>query len=665
MNVTNTIGLTDLMTPTMRHIINTMNMMISSMIRVDQISDNIGQESFSGMQREIRAAEIELNRMNQQLTGIQPRSDNINQGFSRWALTLGGVYAAIGLIRMGITKLVQITKISDEYTGINARVALINDGLQTQAELQDKIMRSANSTRSSYTATADLIAKIGMTGVMKTNDEAIGFADKINKLIKIGGGTAMQNEASLMQLSQALASGVLQGDEFRSLRENAPALMATLAKGMDVSIGKLREMSAEGELTSQVIIEAMNKMGTEIDAQFAMMPRKFAENATIVRNVIGSWLADIANADEALGKLNLRFTNFVNWISSENGMKFLQSVATGLNFIITLILFGTDFIGELITTVNSLGGIWEGVFSGVIIAALLIAIPLIWAKVTAILALAQAWVMLYAPVLVIALAIGMVIATLVHFGITARDVVTFVGGLFGALVGHIVNSFIYLYNMLGQFAVFFVNMFIDPIFAVQNLFYNLIENIIGYFNSLVNGIIDGLNWIIQKANSVGANINTIGHQDFSNPMKQPIALFSGTKTFKNKDFVDYSSFASKGASMATGFLDKFSGSSIEKAMTGQGLGGFGAGNDIGDIGKVGKIGKIEQDVNIADEDIKMLMEMAVQNRVNQINLNVETTAAQITNHNSISSAVDADQLLDYMAQTIQEGASISVKEYHG
>lgn len=662
MTVSNSIAMKDYMTPTLRYIIHTMNMMISNMQRLDAQSNKIGNDAFSAMRRNIASAEVELDAMEQNLTAMYHSSNMVGQSFSGWAMQLTGIWSALQLIRQVIAVIGKLAKITDEYISVNARLGLINDGLQTQEQLQQRILKSANQTRSSYAETANLVTKIGMTGAVRTNDEAVKFAEKVNMLLKIGGGTQSENSASLLQLSQALASGRLQGDEFRSLRENAPALMAALAKGMDVPIGQLREMAAEGELTSDIIIKAFDNMDSEIQSQFMQLPRTFGENAVVMNNIMTEWLGKFMETGGALWRINERFTQFVNWLNSEQGQNILDIIATTLNFIVFLIdLVIGAFVG-LWDMVSEAGPVWESLLTGIIVAGFVAILPLVWGAVTAIGAFIASAAVAVAPFLPLIIVVSLVTYEARRMGVTFQDVFNFVGGLAGFLVAFLVNRFIYFYNTVGEIAVFLQNLFIDPVFAIQNLFYNMIQNVLEYFESMINGIINGLNWIAGKANSAfGTNIKTFDHVSLANknPMKKPTSDKT-VKTWDKMGYVDHAAFAQKGAQLATGLLDK----GEKMLQRSGGLSSVGAGKNIGDVGKVGKVGKIEDKVNIADEDIKMLADIVTRDRVNQINLSVQTKSPVIQNSATIREEADLDKLANKLAEKLDEASETSTDIYY-
>lgn len=674
MDVVSTLGINDKMTRIMTGIVRTLNVVISTMQRLDSTSNVVGKDALNLMRHEIRGAEAQLKNLDALLKSTGNNSPPVS-GISKFQARLMSLYSAVQLVSMALRRLGDIAHLSDEFVSVNARLSLINDGLQTQAQLQEKVLKSANATRSSYKATAELISKIGMTGAITNNDKQIDFAEKVNKMLKIGGGTSQMNESALLQLSQSLSSGVMQGDEFKSLKENAPALMQNIAKGIGVNQSELKNLATQGKLTTDVIISAIDKMGGSIDEQFNKLPRTFGENATVFQNMVGTWLAKLSSADGALGQLNQKFTEFTNFLASAEGVQMLNNIGTTLSIITAIVIGLFDTVGAGIGIISDFGGVWEGI----VVAGFVMLLPWIWKNVEAlgVMALkvydiAVKWAVANAPIIMVGLAIGLLIGILAHFGISASQVVGFVAGLFVGLVVTIINKGLYFYNMVGQLAVFLQNLFIDPVFAIQNLFYAMTLNVIGFFQNLVNSIIDGLNFIIRAAQAVGADIKELNHQTFVEDFKDSHAAPTSNKnvkTWENK-YLDAGEIAGKASTAAMnkmdGLLSKLDKFNLNSSnFGGAGLGSnnmpLGENKNISDIGKVGKVGSIEKDVNIADEDIKMLYEMAVGNRVNQINLNIETPAPQFISNNNISKEVDFDEMYDGFAKRMIEESEISVK----
>ncbi len=648
MRVDNSIAINDYMTATMRSILRTMNMMISNMQRLDAQANVLGAGAFDTMRQEIAAAEVSLGQLRSNLLAADMAQQGAAGSAGAWGMKLAGIYSLVSMIRAVFGAIKQImTEFVDGYSTANARLGLVNDGLQTQLELQNKVAESANRARASYQATANLVTSIGMTGAMGTTQDAVNFAEKVNKLLVIGGGGAQQNEAALLQLSQALASGRLQGDEFRSLRENAPALMATIAKGMGVPMGALKQMSTDGELTAEAIIKALENMGGEIDAQFAAMPVTFSQNLQIMKDTLGRWAADMAK-DGALKKINDLFARLNVWLASDNGQAFLESISNGLYAIayaIELVVNGFIWLSDMI---NALGPIGDMIFYGILAAGAVAAASALWGVVAPLGAIAIEFLTIYWPVFAVGAAITGLILLLNHFGVTAEDILTFVGGILGGLFAFTFNKVIFLYNILVSFSEFLVNVFIDPVYAVKKLFYDLTTNIADFFWNVINGIVDGLNWIISKTNDIaGTSFDTIERISYE-AMKPPESDKDVVK-FDRFDYLDYKDFAGKGADLATGFLKKVQDSDIASIGT-----GFMGKTSLDSVNQVGKVGKIDSDINIAKEDIKYLLDATTQKYVNQINLTVQTQAPVINTNGTIREEADLEKLAGNITEKINE-----------
>lgn len=198
------------------------------------------------------------------------------------AKLMAGAFAA-DMAKEAITA---VTQISDEYAAMSSRIKLINDGLQSNKELMDAIHDSANRSRMSYQDTAAVVGKLGILAkdAFGSNQEMIFFAEQMNKQFKIGGASIQEQTAAMYQLTQAMASGRLQGDEFRSILENAPMLAQAIATEMGTSIAGLRELSSEGAITADIIKNAMISSAEETNAKFAEMPMTFAEMWQVLQN---------------------------------------------------------------------------------------------------------------------------------------------------------------------------------------------------------------------------------------------------------------------------------------------------------------------------------------------------------------------------------------------
>ena len=202
-------------------------------------------------------------------------------------LQFAGAVTGIGLAANAVKDVaVAAAQTADQLTSIRSRINLINDGSQTTAEIMDKIYSAANRSRGSYIDMADSVAKLNMLAkdAFSSNDEAIYFVEQLNKQFKISGAGIQEASAAMYQLTQAMASGKLQGDEFRSIMENAPLLAQSIAREMGMSVGQLKEMSSQGLITADIIKSALFNAAEETDARFGEIPMTFAEVGQSVQN---------------------------------------------------------------------------------------------------------------------------------------------------------------------------------------------------------------------------------------------------------------------------------------------------------------------------------------------------------------------------------------------
>lgn len=195
---------------------------------------------------------------------------------------LGKVAATVGSV-MGVK---QIIGLSDTMSQTKARLDLMNDGLQSTKELQDRIFDSAQKSRGSYQDTADLVSKLGLNAkdAFENTAQIVDFAEQVNKQFVISGASAEETKNATLQLTQALSSGVLRGDELRSIFGQAPTLIQSIANYMGVPIGRIRDMAAEGQITAETVKNALLECADETNAKFASMPLTFSQLWTNFKN---------------------------------------------------------------------------------------------------------------------------------------------------------------------------------------------------------------------------------------------------------------------------------------------------------------------------------------------------------------------------------------------
>lgn len=202
----------------------------------------------------------------------------VSKAFS--ALPMAGMVAGVALVGQEVLEVgAKATAVSDKFASIKARINLINDGSQSTASIMDKVYQASERTRGSYTDMLDSVAKLNMLAKdsFTSNDEAIRFVEQLNMQFKLSGANVNEVSSAMTQLTQAMAAGRLQGDEFNSIMENAPMLAQAISQEMGVPIGQLKELGSEGAITAEVIKNALFNSADETQAKFNEMPMTFQE----------------------------------------------------------------------------------------------------------------------------------------------------------------------------------------------------------------------------------------------------------------------------------------------------------------------------------------------------------------------------------------------------
>lgn len=242
---------------------------------------------------------------------------------------------------------VSAIKTTDQLTQLRARIDLINDGSQSTAEIMDKVFSAANRSRGSFLDMADSVAKLNMLAkdAFTSNDEAIYFVEQLNKQFKIAGAGVQETTSAMYQLTQAMAAGKLQGDEFRSIMENAPMLAQSIAQEMGLSVGQLKEMSSQGLITADIIKNALFASAEETNAKFAEIPMTFQDIGTKLQNdLIAAFqpvmeeLGNMTSSDAFMSVLNeLAFAFKVVAAAAQVSIAIIKGAFSGLSVVITTI----------------------------------------------------------------------------------------------------------------------------------------------------------------------------------------------------------------------------------------------------------------------------------------------------------------------------------------
>ena len=283
-SIRTSIALYDGMTGPLRSINRMLGTLLDSMVSMHEASGiAFDTEQVSEMRTDLAEVTDQINNLEGAIENTRRSEQRLNK---EQELLTGSIkkYAAAAASAFGIK---QLLNLSDDMTSTNARLTMLVDDGGSVKELEEKIYASAQRSRSAYLDTASAVAKLGINAkdAFANNDEAIAFAELINKQFVIAGASVQEQQAAMLQLTQAMASGVLRGDELNSVFEQAPIIIQNIAEYLDVPIGKIRKMASDGEITADIVKKAMFAAADDINKKFDSMPMTWAQVWTTLSNV--------------------------------------------------------------------------------------------------------------------------------------------------------------------------------------------------------------------------------------------------------------------------------------------------------------------------------------------------------------------------------------------
>lgn len=559
---------------------------------------------------------------------------------------LAAIYLSAQTIKQTVQGAVQG---SDAFVTTRARLELIVDEGQSTKQLHDMIYAASQRARGDFRAMANMVGRLGLLAgeAFSSTNEIVAFAETMQKAFKISGASLEEQTSAMYQLTQAMAAGRLQGDEFRAVMENAPLLADAIAKFTGKSKGELKKMAAEGLITADIIKGALFSAAEEINRRFETLPRTFGDTWQQIKNF--AWRA----FEPVFARMN-------EWLNSEQGIVVIQGITSAIQFAAqaaNALLNILIWIGDVI---YNNWGIIEPILitiSSVLLALLIQKIwnmvTALWATVPPLLAQAAAWLATHWPIMLIGAAIGFVIYALYRWSDTVAEVIGFVVGMFGALLAHIYNMFAYFANIVLSVAEFFANVWRDPVYAVKKLFYDLVINALQWLTNLARGIENIINAI------PGLEVNiTSGLSNLLNRLEMARAnLKTEADVVQLMRFqqMDYREAFSIGQRMGRSF-GQFAANGIQNVVKKVG-GLFDMQNinkladsmsfpldldSVGKIGKVGEVGRINDTVDISNEDLKIMRELAemksIQNFVT-LTPTVNVTTGDIRNDTDINTII--------------------------
>lgn len=654
-------------------------------------------QTVGNTERYIRDNVDEQGRFNQEISAGTQQANELTNTIKR------AVAAYVSIQSVG-----KALNISDELVQTTSRLNMMNDGVQTTAELVNMVYAAAQDARGSFSQMADVVARFGNNAkdAFSSSEEVVAFADLIQKQMTIAGASTQEAANAELQLSQALGSGVLRGDELNSIFEQAPNLIQNIADYLDVPIGKIREMAADGELSADVVKAAIFSAADDINSKFNEMPMTWGQmwqsmqnTALIAFQPVLQRLNDLANSEafqtfvqnavEAMATLANIVLNIFELVGTVGGFiadnwSVISPIIYGVIGALAVyaaylgIVKGIEIASAAATAIHSVAmsakiGVMAALTGQTMAATAaqmgyngaLYACPVVWI------------IMLLIALIAIIFAVCNAIAKMTGVANSGFGVIT--GGVnvviqfFKNLGLTVANIALGIGNAIAALASNMMTAFHNAICSVQSWFYNLlstalsvIEGICSALNKLpfvefdYSGISSAADDYAAKASEAAGNKED--YQSISDAFNEGFTTFDAFQDGWASDAFN------AGAAWGDGIADKVSNFSLSDVFgqtdipnVGDYTSGFndaiansGVGDSIGNIDD--NTGKIKDSLDVTEEDLKYLRDIAEQESINRFTT-AEVTINQ-TNNNNVSSDTDLDGFItaldDAMGEAIDE-----------
>lgn len=611
----------DGMTSKLRKIITALSRTNRALEVTDSLSDQVNPgANFDRASSAVSRASDQADNFNRKQQQAQKEAKGVANAWGSVKKYIGSALAAISVQK--------IIDLADTMTTTRARIDLMNDGLQTTDELQSMIMASANRSRAAYQTTADAVSKMGIMAkdAFGNNAELIQFTELINKQFTIAGTSAAGVDAAMLQLTQAMSSGVLRGEELNSIFEQAPTIIQTIADYLGVPIGQIRAMAAEGQITSTIVKNAMLSSADEINAKFNAMPMTFAQVWTLAKNIALKAFGPVIHAIGAGAQWI-----YENWSTIAPifwglaGAAIAYAVALGIQTAATWIANGAAKAFFVTLLSNPL--FWIALAVGVVIAAL-------YKMIQAVGGVKNAWEICKAALVV---------------SWTALKVAFF------AVYNWIANLIDKLKLCWQKAGTAIANFMGDMKVSVLTVLQNMINGAIGIINDFISLLnkIPGVNIsLIEQVTfaTTAAAENEAAKQARADALNQYEADIKAAQAERDATY----SAAKQELADATAQLSETYANARAEAAQANSDAGVSDWNtdqyDVGNVDSVGSVGSIESDVNIADEDLKFLRDVAEMRYVQ----NFVTLTPTVAVDAQISEKVDVDEVVTKIEKKLED-----------
>lgn len=604
---------------------------------VDSMDFSAANAAYNSMQLKLDAIERQI-RDNTDAQGAF--NDALKEGGNSADGLLGKLKGLAGAY-IGIQGVQKLIGFADDITQINARLDMVNElngSLETTDVLNDKIFASAARARASYETTADAVAKMGIMAhdAFSSNDELIAFTELINKQFAIAGTSAQGIDAAMLQLTQAMSSGVLRGEELNSIFEQAPTIIGTIADYLGKPVGEIRDLAAEGRITADVVKNAMFASADEINGKFESMPYTFAQVWTMITNML-----------------------------TETFMPIVQVIGAA-----------ADFIGDH-------WSILEPIFFGLAVAvgAYALALGIYTAAQWIATGAAKAFftALLSNPFMWIALAIGAVVGEVYKW-------IQSVGGLTNAwnIAKAALMAAWSIIKVGFQVAVNFVMNLVDKLcycwqaagVAISGFIGDMKVKVLTILQNMINGAISLINGFISMLNNIpGVSIELIGEMTFAT---EAALQNEAEKQAREASLADYkaeldAAKASREEALAGAAAEAYGNvqntqmlyeDAVRQTATKAADEAVNYGDMAADIGEINDTtGGMAKDLECSEENLKYLRDIAERDVINKF-----TTSAVTVNlggvTNNVSSGFDLDGIVTGLGERLAEEVYVASEGVH-
>ena len=652
-------------------------------------------QTVGNTERYIRDNVDEQGRFNQEISAGTQQANELTNTIKR------AVAAYVSIQSVG-----KALNISDELVQTTSRLNMMNDGVQTTAELVNMVYAAAQDARGSFSQMADVVARFGNNAkdAFSSSEEVVAFADLIQKQMTIAGASTQEAANAELQLSQALGSGVLRGDELNSIFEQAPNLIQNIADYLDVPIGKIREMAADGELSADVVKAAIFSAADDINSKFNEMPMTWGQiwqsmqnTALIAFHPVLQRLNDLANSEafqtfiqgaiEAMATLaNILLNVFDLAVSIGTFIGDNWSIIAPIVYGIVAALTAYIAISAIVAAINGIMAMAEGVKA----AAQMMATGATFAETAAqqglnaaLMACPLTWIiMLILALIVVIFAVCNAIAKMTGIANSGFGVIT--GGVnvviqfFKNLGLTVANIALGIGNAIAALASNMMTAFHNAICSVQSWFYNLlstalsvIEGICSALNKLpfvefdYSGISSAADDYAAKASEAAGNKED--YQSISDAFNEGFTTFDAFQDGWASDAFN------AGAAWGDGVADKVSNFSLSDVFgkvdmpdssafdINDAIANSGIGDSIGNIDD--NTGKINDSLDVTEEEMKYLHDIAEQESINRFTtaeINVDMSGMQ----NTVNSGDDIDGFMTRLTDSVNEAVDTMTEGVH-